>query len=296
MDTFDQCIIKPGTKVDLTKIDPNATFGWNKNDAQEQTQQNFKRIAELQELLYAEKKRGLLIVLQAMDTGGKDGTVRTVGGAMNPAGVQVVSFKSPTEEEKKHGFLWRIRQHLPKLGQVVFFNRSQYEDVCIARIHNLVPENVWRGRYKEINDFEEGLAQPTEEIPEGTSVLKFFLHISKDEQWERFRDRIDNPAKQWKLSEADLKERQYWDDYMKAYSDAITNCSTETAPWAVVPANHKWMRDLIISQITVNHLEGLNMQYPKPSVDIEAIRKKYFSDDQPPSKKPPSPRSHFNPK
>ena len=177
MQTFKQCVVKPGTQVDLNKIDPEETFGWSKSKALEQTQENLRRITELQELLFAEKKRGLLIVLQAMDTGGKDGTVRTIGGAMNPAGTRVAAFKAPTPEEQAHDFLWRIRAQVPKAGEVVIFNRSQYEEVGIARVHNLVPENVWRARYAVINDFEDQLAQPTPEIPEGTHVLKFFLHI-----------------------------------------------------------------------------------------------------------------------
>jgi len=277
MNTFEKCVVKPGAKVDLAKISTDETFGWTKSAAQEQTKKNLERISKLQELLHFEGKRGLNLVVQAMDTGGKDGMVRTIGGAMNPAGTRVVSFKAPTAEERKHDFLWRIEIAMPKAGEIVISNRSQYEDVGIARVHNLVPEEVWRGRYALINNFEEKLSQPSPEIPEGTHVLKFFLHISKDEQLRRFRDRIEDPAKQWKLSEADFKERAYWDDYMKAYSDAIANCSTEKAPWYVIPADNKWMRDLIISHVVAEYLEGLNMQLPKPTVDIDALREKYLT-------------------
>ncbi len=220
-----------------------------------------------------------------------DGVGKTLGRAMHPAGTRVVSFKQPTAEEREHDFLWRIKKQVPKAGEVVIFNRSQYEDVGVVRVHNLVPEETWRARYAQINEFEKELAQPTPEMPEGTHVLKFFLNISKDEQLKRFHDRINDPAKQWKLSEADFKERAFWDDYMKAYSDAIANCSTEKAPWYVIPANNKWMRDLIITQVVADYLEGLNMQLPKPTVDIDALRKKYFPDD---AGVPPKPANHNN--
>lgn len=298
MSTFEKCVVKPGVNVDLTKIDPAETFGWTKAKAHEQTTKNIDRISQLQELLHFEGKRGLNIIFQAMDTGGKDGATRTIGHGMNPSGTRVVSFKAPTAEELAHDFLWRIEKAVPKAGEVVIFNRSQYEDVGVVRVHNLVPEEVWRSRYALINDFEKKLSQPSPEMPEGAHILKFFLHISKDEQLKRLRARLDDPAKQWKLSEADFKERAYWDDYMQAYSDAITNCTTEKAPWFVIPADNKWMRDLIITQIVADYLEGLNMQLPKPSVDIEAFRKKYFSDETPaqkPAKKSqPSAKGPFN--
>ena len=299
MNTFDKCIIKPGTAVDLSKLSTNETFGWTKEKAKAQTLENLKRIEELQELLHFENKRGLNIVLQAMDTGGKDGTIRTIGSAMNPSGTRVVSFKVPTEEERKHDFLWRFEKQVPKAGEVVIFNRSQYEDVGVVRVHNLVPETEWRGRYKLINDFEEKMSQPLPETPEGTQVLKFFLNISKDEQWNRLRDRFNDPAKQWKLSDADFKERAFWDDYMKAYSEAIQKTSTDKAPWIVIPADNKWMRDLIISQAVVDYLGGLNMQLPKPTVDIKALGEKYFGNEQAPeernSHKKKSAKKQFNP-
>lgn len=281
MNFFKECRVKPGSRVDLSKIDPGETFGWDKDSAKKQTEINLQRIAELQEVLYAEQKRGLILVLQAMDTGGKDGTIRVVGGAMNPAGVDVASFKKPTPEELAHHYLWRIEKEVPKKGEVVIFNRSHYEDVGVVRVHNLISEEECKKRYVEINEFEEKLAQPSAEIPEGTHMLKFWLHISKDEQWERFRDRIEDPTKHWKFSENDLVERQYWDSYMKTFGNAIANCSTGKAPWFIIPADNKWMRDLIVSQITVDYMEGLNMKFPPPSANIEAVRKKYFSGAKP---------------
>lgn len=299
MHVFSKTIIKPGTNVDLTKLNTNETFGWTKDKAKAQTQENLKRIEKLQELLHFENKRGLSIVLQAMDTGGKDGTIRTIGSAMNPSGTRVVSFKVPTQEEKDNGFLWRFEKQVPKAGEIVISNRSQYEDVGVVRVHNLVPENVWRPRFQQIKDFEAKMSQPTPEVPEGTHVLKFFLHISKDEQWNRLRDRFNDPAKQWKLSDADFKEREYWDDYMKAYSEAISKTSTENAPWFVIPADNKWMRDLIITQVVADYLEGLNMQLPKPTVDIKALGEKYFGGTEPAMKEPSdkkhkSAKKHFN--
>lgn len=287
MNTFEQTRVKPGTTVDLNKVSTNETFGWTKHAALAQTQKNIERIEKLQELLYVEGKRGLNIVLQATDTGGKDGTVKTLSHAMNVAGTRSVSFKVPTQEEKDHGFLWRIQNQVPKAGEVVIFNRSQYEDVVAARIHNLVPEATWRARYKEINDFEAQESAPKPGQPEGTQVLKFFLHISKDEQWNRLRDRFNDPAKQWKLSPSDFEERKYWDDYIKAYSDALTNCSTDKAPWFIIPADNKWMRDLIITQIVADKLESLHMQLPPPKVDIAEIGRKYFNTETPVKKPAP---------
>jgi PPK2 family polyphosphate:nucleotide phosphotransferase len=277
MSEFEKCRVKPGTTIDLTKISTDETFGWSKSAAKEQTAENLKRIEKLQELLFVEGKRGLNIVLQATDTGGKDGMVKTLSHGLNLAGSRVVSFKVPTQEEKDNGFLWRIQKQVPKASEVVIFNRSQYEDVVVARVHNLVPEATWRGRYKQINDFEAKESAPTPEMPEGTQVLKFFLHISKEEQWNRLRERFNDPAKQWKLSDADFAERPYWDDYIKAYSDALTKCSTDKAPWFIIPADNKWMRDLIITQIVADRLEGLHMQLPPPKVNIAEIGRKYFN-------------------
>jgi PPK2 family polyphosphate:nucleotide phosphotransferase len=190
---------------------------------------------------------------------------------MNPQGCKVVGFKQPTAEERAHDFLWRIHQHAPARGQVAIFNRSHYEDVLIARVHNLVPKDVWSARYDRINAFESGLAE------EGTVILKFFLHISKGEQLKRFKARLDDPTKQWKISESDYKEREFWDDYTSAYEDAISRCNTADAPWYVIPSDQKWFRNLTIARIVVTHLEKLDLTFPPPSVDIDHIRKEYHS-------------------
>jgi PPK2 family polyphosphate:nucleotide phosphotransferase len=223
----------------------------------------------LQYLLYAEGKRGLLICLQAMDTGGKDGTIRHVLSYLNPQGCRVQSFKVPTPEEASHDFLWRAHKATPGRGEVTIFNRSHYEDVLVARVHGLVPETVWSKRYEAINAFEKLLNE------NNIHVLKFYLHISKDEQLKRFKKRLEDPARHWKISEADYAERSYWDEYQKAYEDAINRCSTDYAPWYVIPSDHKWYRNLVISRIVSEYLEGLNMRFPAPTVDIALIRKKY---------------------
>ena len=204
-----------------------------------------------------------------MDGGGKDGTINHVLGAMNPQGCRVARFSQPSGEELAHDFLWRAHPVVPALGEVVIFNRSHYEDVLVVRVHKLVPEGVWTRRYDEINVFEKILAE------HGTSILKFYLHISKEEQLERFRSRLDDPSKQWKISEADYEERRFWDDYVSAYEDALSRCSTEHAPWFVITANHKWFRNLAVAQIVVQHLETLKMKFPKPTVNIEHIRHEY---------------------
>jgi PPK2 family polyphosphate:nucleotide phosphotransferase len=283
-DDFKKCQIKPGTKVDLSKFPTGETFGWSKEDAKKQTEKNLARIAELQEVLYAEGKHSLLIVLQGMDTGGKDGVVKSIGGAMNPQGVTVTSFKRPTQEEIDNGFMWRIEKAAPKkAGQVAIFNRSQYEDVGVVRVHGIVDEKEIPGRYKTINDFEKKLADPKSnpDIPGGVTVIKFWLHISPDEQWERFRERLERPEKNWKFEMGDLKERAHFPRYMEVYSDAINNCNSEDAPWIVVPADKKWARDLIISQVVVDKLEALKMEYPKADPNIAAIRKHFFSGQDP---------------
>ena len=231
-----------------------------------------QRLRELQLLLYAENKRGLLICLQALDTGGKDGTIKHVLGYMNPQGCRVQSFKAPTAEEAAHDFLWRVHKVTPAHGEVVIFNRSHYEDVLVVRVHDLVAKNIWSQRYDTINAFEKHLAD------NGVHILKFFLHISMGEQLKRFKKRIEDPSRQWKISEADYTERPYWNAYQHAYEEALQKCSTDWAPWFVIPSDHKWFRNLAISRIVVEYLEALNMEYPKPHVDIEAIKKKYHAE------------------
>jgi PPK2 family polyphosphate:nucleotide phosphotransferase len=257
--------LAPGEKFHLADFDPNFTGPYgSKKEAKKQTAKNLERLNELQEMLYAQGEHALLIVLQAMDAGGKDGTIKHVMGAFNPQGVQVTPFKVPTEEELAHDFLWRIHKAVPRKGMVGIFNRSHYEDVLVVRVHELVPEGVWRRRYGQINNFERLLAGNK------VTVVKFFLHISKEEQAERFRARQQTPSKQWKFSPSDLKERDLWDDYMAAFEDALSRCNTEYAPWYVIPANHKWYRNLAVSEVLVETLEKLDLRYPDPVPDIDS--------------------------
>jgi PPK2 family polyphosphate:nucleotide phosphotransferase len=223
------------------------------------------RLEELQELLYAEGKHKILIVLQAMDSGGKDGTIRHVFDGTNPQGVKVASFKKPTDEELARDYLWRVHHHAPGSGEITIFNRSHYEDVLVVRVHNLVPAEVWGRRYDHINAFEKLLAD------EGTTILKFYLHISKEEQKERLQARLDEPHKRWKFAKGDLAERALWDDYEEAFEAVLSTTSTEWAPWYVIPADRKWYRNLVISKILVETLEGLDMCYPDPEEDLEGI-------------------------
>ncbi len=264
--------IKPGTDVRMKDFDPG--FGnkcGNKRSARSKTAKLQQRMDELQFQLYAEQKHSLLIVLQAPDAGGKDGVVRHVIGSMNPQSCRVVSFKEPSTEELSHDFLWRVEKQTPKRGEVVIFNRSHYEDVLIVRVHDLVPKKVWSKRYELINNFEQRL------VANGTRILKFFLHISPEEQLRRFKDRLDDPARRWKISEADYSERKYWDDYTAAYEDVLSKCSTDDAPWFVIPSDHKWFRNLAISRIIVETMEGLGIELPEPTVNIREIRKKYHA-------------------
>lgn len=250
--------VKPGKKVDLGEIDPDKIRGFedDKQKGKDIRCQLTLEMADLQERLYAEHKHALLIVLQGMDTSGKDGTIEHVFEGVNPQGVSVASFKAPTPEELSHDFLWRIHRQTPGKGHITIFNRSHYEDVLVVRVHNLAPEKVWRKRYQHINDFERLL------VDEGTTILKFFLYISKDEQKKRLLDRLDQPEKHWKFDPNDLKERGYWDAYFQAYQDAIEKTSTEWAPWYIIPANHKWFRDLVIASAIVKTLKALKPEPP----------------------------------
>jgi PPK2 family polyphosphate:nucleotide phosphotransferase len=262
--------VKPGSGVRLKKIDPNNTAEHaEKKSAEKRVEKLDKKLRELQYLLYAENKRSLLICLQALDAAGKDGTINHVLGSMNPQGARVHGFKAPTKEEAQHDFLWRIERQAPNTGEVVIFNRSQYEDVLVVRVHKLVPEEVWKGRYELINDFEKNLYE------KGTHILKFFLHISPEEQLLRFRQRLDDPARHWKISESDYAERELWDDYIAAYEDAISKTSTKHAPWFIIPANNKWFRNLAVAKIVVETLQSLGMQFPEPTVNIKEIARKY---------------------
>ncbi|MDA4118202.1 MAG: polyphosphate kinase 2 family protein [Thaumarchaeota archaeon] len=250
--------IVPGEKVRLNRWDPDDTSGFEggKEDALKESKKLLRRLEELQEILYAEHKRKVLIVLQALDTGGKDGTIRRVFEGVNPQGVRVAHFGVPTPEELDHDFLWREHAQVPQAGEIVIFNRSHYEGVLVVRVHKLIAKDVWKARYQEINDFERMLCE------EGTAIMKFYLHIGKDEQRKRLQDRLADPTKRWKFSSKDLPEREFWSEYMKAYEDALEKTSTEWAPWYVVPANHNWFRDVIVSKAIVRKLEEMNMHYP----------------------------------
>jgi PPK2 family polyphosphate:nucleotide phosphotransferase len=259
--------VQPGMTVDLNNWDPNdkSLFPVKKKAGKQLLPQLNQELEELQELLYAESKHKILIVLQAMDTGGKDGTIRHVFEGVNPQGVKVAGFKVPTPKELAHDYLWRVHKHTPGKGEIVIFNRSHYEDVLVVRVHNLVPEEVWSKRYEHIRAFEKLLAD------EGTTILKFYLHINQEEQKERLQARLDEPHKNWKFSKGDLAERALWDDYQSAYQDALAKTSTEYAPWYIIPANRKWYRNLVISTIIIDKLKSLQMAYPEPEEDLEGI-------------------------
>ncbi len=259
--------VEPGRPLDLAARDPDdrSAFDGEKQEAKAETKELNARLEALQELLYAQGKHAILIVLQAMDAGGKDGTIRSVFDGVNPQGVKVASFKTPTPRELAHDYLWRVHPHTPGRGEMVLFNRSHYEDVLVVRVKDLVPEPRWRRRYEHIRAFEQLLAD------EGTTILKFFLHISKEEQRERLQERIDIEEKRWKFNRADLDERARWDDYMAAYREALQETSTEQAPWYVIPANRNWYRNYVISRILVDALEGLKMRHPLPEEDFRGL-------------------------
>jgi PPK2 family polyphosphate:nucleotide phosphotransferase len=254
--------VKPGDRVRLRDIDPDETTNapGDKDETLAENAKLQKKLDGLQEVLFAEHKHKVLIVLQGMDTSGKDGATRFLMGGFNSQGVQISSFKKPTEIELDHDFLWRVHPHAPGSGEIAIFNRSHYEDVLVVRVHELVPEDVWRERYDHIRHFEELLAGG------GTTVLKFFLHISRDEQRERLQARIDDPEKRWKFQHGDIEERKLWDDYQRAYEDALEKTSTKDAPWFIVPANRKWYRNWVLGSIVVEALEGLRMEYPQPEI------------------------------
>ena len=261
-------LVKPGQSIELSEWDTAKTPSWkgDKETALEQVGKINAELEILQELLFAEGKRKLLIVLQGMDTSGKDGVIRRVFEGVNPQGVRVAAFKVPTAPELARDYLWRVHQQVPGRGEIVIFNRSHYEDVLVVRVHNLVPDAQWKRRYEQINAFEQLLAE------EGTTILKFFLHIDQDEQRERLLARLDEPDKRWKFNPGDLKERELWDKYQKAYEDVLSKTSTDDAPWIIVPANRKWYRDLVIAAALVDTLKDLKMEYPQPAEDLESYR------------------------
>jgi PPK2 family polyphosphate:nucleotide phosphotransferase len=261
-------LLRPdGDGAILPGIDPRATPGVQHRDAAEAEMPELaERLDGLQERLWVEGSRSLLVVLQGMDTSGKGGTVRHVFSSMNPAGVEVAAFKKPTEEELAHHFLWRIERKLPAPGEITVFDRSHYEDVLVVRVRSLVPEQEWRPRFGEITAFEERIAAA------GTTIVKCLLHISYDEQRERLLARLDDPDKHWKFNEADIEERRLWQDYQAAYEDAIRETSTAVAPWHVVPADRKWYRNWAISRLLIETLERMDPQLPRPDLDVEALR------------------------
>lgn len=257
--------VDPEQFAGLSNFDPNANGGYDKNTAKPIMKVLNARLEELQENLYAHGKERLLVVLQATDTGGKDGTIRAVFEHTNPQGVHVASFKKPTSEELAHDYLWRVHPHTPAKGDITIFNRSHYEDVLIVRVREIVPEDVWRRRYEHIRNFEQLL------VDEGTTIVKIFLHISKDEQRERLQARVDEPAKHWKFEMGDLDERKLWDDYQAAFAEMLTQTSTPDSPWYVVPANRKWYRNIVISQILVDALERIASDVFPPNPELDGL-------------------------
>lgn len=265
-------IVEPGSKVRLGKIDPAFT---GKHESHEtaiaETAKEVARMDRLQYLLYADAGQSLLIVLQGLDAAGKDGVIRHLFTGMDPQGTSVFGFKQPNKDELAHDFLWRVHRRAPGNGEVVIYNRSHYEDVLVVRVHKLVPRSIWSERYDLINDFESMLSENR------TRILKFYLHISPDEQLARFRQRLDDPARRWKISDSDYSERELWPKYLEAYEEAIALTSTKRAPWFIIPSNHKWFRNLAISQIVADAMDEMGLKLPPPRVDLAAIRRKYHA-------------------
>ena len=272
MDYRTQFAVEPGAKVRLSKIDPSYTGKHENHDtALPDILKNVERMDKLQYLLYADASQSLLVVLQALDAAGKDGTIRHVFRGMNPQGTFVFRFKQPSREEAAHDFLWRAHARAPGKGEVAVFNRSHYEDVLVVRVHKLVPQSVWSKRFDLINDFEKTLWQGR------TTVLKIFLHISPEEQLARFKQRLDDPTRHWKISESDYSERELWPQYVEAYEDAIALTSTKHAPWYIIPSNHKWFRNLAVSQIIADTMDEMGLKLPQARVAIDDIRRKYHA-------------------
>ena len=279
MDYRKTFLVEPGSKVRLSKIDPAYTgkHQSHKKSAKEIRKQ-VERMDRLQYLLYADNSRSLLIVLQGLDAAGKDGVIRHLFSGMNPQGTWVYPFKQPSKSELAHDFLWRVHSCAPGRGQVVIFNRSHYEDVLVVRVHRLVDDSIWSRRYDLINDFEKMLSQNR------TRILKFYLHISPEEQLARFKQRLDDPARHWKISESDYTERPFWPEYIKAYEDAIEKTSTKYAPWYVIPSNHKWFRNLAISTIVADTMDDMQLELPAPQADLADIKRRYHAADRRASK------------
>jgi PPK2 family polyphosphate:nucleotide phosphotransferase len=275
MDFRRRFVVEPGSKVHLDKVDPGYKGkDLSHKDALPEIAKQVARMDRLQYLLYADGDQSLLVVLQALDAGGKDGVVRHLFSGMNPQGTTAVAFKQPSSLEAAHDFLWRAHQHAPAKGQVVIFNRSHYEDVLVVRVHKLAPKSAWSGRYELIKDFETMLHA------NGTRILKLFLHISPDEQLARFKQRLDDPARHWKISESDYSERELWPEYIEAFEEAMEKTSISHAPWFVIPADHKWFRDLAICTIVADTMDEMGLKLPPTRVDLADIRAKYHAAEQ----------------
>jgi PPK2 family polyphosphate:nucleotide phosphotransferase len=264
--------VEPDSKLKFNKLDPSYT---GKQESEEAAKVEIEALghalAKQQALLYAEHKHSILVVLQALDAGGKDGTIKHVFSTVNPQGVKVSAFKQPSSAELAHDFLWRVHPHVPGKGEIAIFNRSHYEDVLVTRVHKLIDKATWTARYRRIRDFEALL------VENGTTILKFFLHISKEEQLARFAQRLEDPHRNWKISESDYSERALWDDYIAAFEEALEATSVKDAPWFVIPSNHKWFRNLAVSQIMADTMADLRLAYPAPTVDLDDIRRKYHA-------------------
>ena len=264
---MEKYLVKPDQKIDLNDYDPNdkSEFDGNKKTGKKALSDLNLELESLQEMLYAQNKHKILMILQGMDTSGKDGVIRHVFEGVNPQGVRVANFKVPTEEDLSHDYLWRVHKKVPGKGEIVIFNRSHYEDVLVVRVHSLVSEDMWKKRYDHMNAFEKLLAD------EGTTILKFYLHIDQDEQAKRLQSRLDDPNKHWKFKPGDLKERKLWDEYEKAYNDVLNKTSTEWAPWYIIPANRKWYRNFVIARILIKTLKKLNITYPEAKENLDGI-------------------------
>ncbi len=272
MDYRKEFCLRPDDKPQLAKRDPSYKGEHESADAAKQATEQYRaKLAHQQALLYAGKKHSLLVVLQALDAGGKDGTINHVFSALNPQGTNVIGFKQPTPAELAHDFLWRVHVHAPARGEIAIFNRSHYEDVLVTRAHKLLDKETWAKRCQQIREFERGLHE------NGTRIVKFFLHISKDEQLRRFEERLNDPARNWKISESDYSERALWGDYITAFEETLGATTANHAPWYVIPANHKWFRNLAVSGIMADTIEELGLAFPKPSVDLAEIRRKYHA-------------------
>ena len=263
---IDELRVKPGSRVRLANVKADATLGWEKDAAKEQFRKELVRLDVLQSRLWAEGTRSVLLVLQAMDAAGKDGTIRSIFTGVNPAGVRVTSFKAPVGAEREHDYLWRVHQQVPAKGEIGIFNRSHYEDVLVVRVKNFAPKSVWSKRYEHIRNFEQQL------VDEGTAIVKVYLNISYEEQGRRLQDRIDDPDEQWKANAGDLDDRKLWPDFMAAYQDALSKTSTQAAPWYVVPADRKWVRNLAIAKILVSTLEKMRPKLPAPDPSIIGLK------------------------